>query len=461
MSLRARLALLFGLLTAAGIAVVALLVFQSADTELASETDDFLEQRADDVIDGRREPSRDRGRREPPPADEVRPDLAADPDAIVQTIDTTGEVTASSTAAVVLPITETDIAIAQALDGKDDDGPGPKDNDLFRNVTVDGVDYRLYTEAIPGGGAVQVARSVEEASRVLSSLRNRVVAIGLVMSALAAAVGFLVARQTTRPLRRLAATASTVADTHDLTTPIEVDRTDEVGALARSFKEMLDALAASREQQHRLVHDAGHELRTPLTSLRANVALLERADRLDPEDRAEVLASVKAELGELNELFSELIELATDNQHADPFVRLELGAVADRAVDRLRRRTDRPVTVHADTSIVQGDASLLERAVANLLGNAHKFSPPGTPIEVVVDQGRVAVRDHGPGIDPADRERVFDRFHRADATRSMPGSGLGLAIVDQIVRTHGGTVWATDSASTPGAEVGFALPLTH
>ena len=306
-----------------------------------------------------------------------------------------------------------------------------------------------------------MARSVEEASRVLSSLRNRVVAIGLVMSALAAAVGFLVARQTTRPLRRLAATASTVADTHDLTTPIEVDRTDEVGALARSFKEMLDALAASREQQHRLVHDAGHELRTPLTSLRANVALLERADRLDPEDRAEVLASVKAELGELNELFSELIELATDNQHADPFVRLELGAVAERAVDRLRRRTDRPVTVHADTSIVQGDASLLERAVANLLGNAHKFSPPGTPIEVVVDQGRVAVRDHGPGIDPADRERVFDRFHRADATRSMPGSGLGLAIVDQIVRTHGGTVWATDSASAPGAEVGFALPLTR
>ena len=89
MSLRARLALLFGLLTAAGIAVVALLVFQSADTELAAETDDFLEQRADDVIEGRRLPSRDRGRREPPPQDTVQPDLAFDPDAVVQTIDTT------------------------------------------------------------------------------------------------------------------------------------------------------------------------------------------------------------------------------------------------------------------------------------------------------------------------------------------------------------------------------------
>ena len=460
MSLRARLALLFGLLTAAGIAVVALLVFQSADTELAAETDDFLEQRADDVIEGRRLPSRDRGRREPPPQDTVQPDLAFDPDAVVQTIDANGEITASSTTDIALPVTDADISIARALDGKADDGPDRKSDDLFRDVRIDGVDYRLYTEAIPGGGAVQVARSIEETSRVLDSLRNRVLLIGIAMSVLAAAIGSLVARQTTRPLRRLAATATTVADTHDLTTPIEVDRTDEVGALARSFKEMLDALAASREQQHRLVHDAGHELRTPLTSLRANVALLERADRLDPQDRAEVLASVKAELGELNELFGELIELATDNQHADPFVRLELGGVAERAVDRLRRRTDRPVSVHADTSVVNGDASLLERAIANLLGNAHKFSPPGTPVEVVVDQGRVAVRDHGPGIDPADRERVFDRFHRADATRSMPGSGLGLAIVDQIVRTHGGTVWATDSPSTSGAEVGFAIPLT-
>lgn len=460
MSLRARLALLFGLLTAAGIAVVALLVFQSADTELAAETDDFLRQRADDVIEERREPPRERGRREPPTADTAPTNPAFDPDAIVQTIDGTGAITGSSTSAVALPVSDADISIAQALDPKLDHGPGHKDDDLFRDITVDGVDYRLYTEAIPGGGAVQVARSVEETSRVLDSLRNRVVLIGLAMSALAAAVGLVVAGQTTRPLRRLAATASSVADTHDLTTPIEVDRTDEVGALARSFKEMLDALAASREQQHRLVHDAGHELRTPLTSLRANVSLLERADRLDPEDRAEVLASVKAELGELNELFGELIELATDNQHAEPFVRLELGGVAERAVDRLRRRTDRPVTVHADTSVVDGDASLLERAIANLLGNAHKFSPPGTPVEVVVDQGRVVVRDHGPGIDPPDRERVFDRFHRADATRSMPGSGLGLAIVDQIVRAHGGTVWATESPSTPGAEVGFALPLT-
>ena len=80
--------------------------------------------------------------------------------------------------------------------------------------------------------------------------------------------------------------------------------------------------------------------------------------------------------------------------------------------------------------------------MANLLENAAKFSPAGTPIEVVLAGGRVTVRDHGPGIDPADVDRIFDRFHRADAARSLPGSGLGLAIVRQAAQSDGGTVRA-------------------
>jgi two-component system sensor histidine kinase MprB len=101
---------------------------------------------------------------------------------------------------------------------------------------------------------------------------------------------------------------------------------------------------------------------------------------------------------------------------------------------------------------------MLERAIANLLGNANKFSPPDTSIEIVVSDGTVVVRDKGPGIPVADRERVFDRFYRTDVTRSMPGSGLGLAIVAQIVERHGGSVWARE-APAGGAEVGFRLPI--
>jgi two-component system sensor histidine kinase MprB len=107
--------------------------------------------------------------------------------------------------------------------------------------------------------------------------------------------------------------------------------------------------------------------------------------------------------------------------------------------------------------MVSGNEAMIERAVTNLLGNAHKFSPPGEPIDVVVRAGFVSVRDRGPGVPVADRERVFDRFYRADATRTLPGSGLGLAIVAQIVARHGGETWVTESEHG-GADVGFRLP---
>ncbi|MGI9644332.1 MAG: HAMP domain-containing sensor histidine kinase, partial [Ilumatobacteraceae bacterium] len=236
---------------------------------------------------------------------------------------------------------------------------------------------------------------------------------------------------------------------------------DEIGQLAGSFQEMLDALETSREQQHRLVHDAGHELRTPLTSLRANVALLERAKNLPEDERAEIISAVNAELGELTGLFTELIDLATDQGELDePAEVLDLDEIVRSTVQRWERRADRPIRVDSSSAFVEGHESLLERALTNLLGNANKFSDPGEPIEVVALAGSVCVRDRGPGIPEEDRPHVFDRFYRADVTRSMPGSGLGLAIVGQIVERHGGTTWVGD-APGGGAEVGFRLPLVE
>ena len=99
----------------------------------------------------------------------------------------------------------------------------------------------------------------------------------------------------------------------------------------------------------------------------------------------------------------------------------------------------------------------LDRAISNLLNNACKFSPSGSPIEVALKDGRVTVRDHGPGIDVGDLPHVFQRFYRATAARTQPGSGLGLAIVDQVVRSHGGTAFAENHPGG-GAIVGFSLP---
>ena len=258
--------------------------------------------------------------------------------------------------------------------------------------------------------------------------------------------------------------AGTVAENQDFSVAVPVERTDEIGNLARSFREMLDALETSRVQQHRLVHDAGHELRTPLTSLRANVELLERAaqtadDRMTSEDRVEVLEAIRGELGELGNLFDELMELATEGRDRDaPMTPCDLDDIVRRTVQRWEQRTGRMITVESSSAPIVGNEAMLERALANLVGNAHKFSPPDRAIQVIASGGSVIVRDDGPGISEADRERVFDRFYRADLTRTMPGSGLGLAIVAQIVRQHGGTVSA-GAAPSGGAEVGFRLPL--
>jgi len=207
----------------------------------------------------------------------------------------------------------------------------------------------------------------------------------------------------------------------------------------------------------RLVQAAGHELRTPLTSLRANIEFLQRAHDLPPDERDALLAGVRSEIEELGDLFDEVMLLATDDvTRAEPDTEIDLAVIVTEAVDRFRRRSEREVDLVVEPTIVIGNPTLLDRAVTNLLGNAHKFSPPNEPIEVSLSARRVTVRDHGPGIAPADLDRVFDRFYRADDARSQPGSGLGLAIVRQIAEQHGGTVNA-ENAHDGGAIVSFQL----
>jgi two-component system sensor histidine kinase MprB len=117
--------------------------------------------------------------------------------------------------------------------------------------------------------------------------------------------------------------------------------------------------------------------------------------------------------------------------------------VVERAVDRARRHAPL-LSFRAELApvVVRGVPERLDRAVSNLLDNAIKWSPPGQVVEVSVAAGQVTVRDHGPGIDPADLPFVFDRFYRAAAARGLPGSGLGLAIVRQVAEAHGGSVSA-------------------
>ena len=154
-------------------------------------------------------------------------------------------------------------------------------------------------------------------------------------------------------------------------------------------------------------------------------------------------------------------DMATEQRTEEPFAPVAFDELVGRVVRLSRDRTGRDVSLAAEPVTVDGNAAQLERVVRNLLDNADKFTPEGEPVEVsvgVVDAlVRLRVRDHGPGIPAEDRERVFDRFHRSAATRTLPGSGLGLAIVAQVVAAHGGSVRA-DEADGGGALLTVELP---
>jgi two-component system sensor histidine kinase MprB len=371
-------------------------------------------------------------------------------DTIGQVLDGDGTVS-GSWGPVQLPVDDADRAIAAT-------GSGHR----YRTVSVDGVPYRVSTMAVQGG-ALQLARDVSETARVLDALRWRFAVVGLGVVAAGVVAGWLIARRTTKPLETLTNTAEHVAGTGELNpdglgTTIATARRDETGRLARAFTTMLNALARSREQQQQLVQDAGHELRTPLTSLRTNIEVLGRHRDLPEAQRSALMADLRSELEELTVLVDELVLVASDQRDDEPAQPVTLDDLVRLVAARAARRHSREFRVDGRGGVVEAPPGALERVVANLADNAAKFGPPDTGIEITLAGGRVTVHDHGPGIEPADREKIFDRFYRARSARPLPGSGLGLAIVRQVVESNGGSVFA-DNHPGGGAMVGFELPL--
>jgi two-component system sensor histidine kinase MprB len=336
-----------------------------------------------------------------------------------------------------------------------------------RTATEDGVSYRVVAVQAGPGQALVIAQRLDATQQVLTKLGFALPVVGGVGVVVAAIAGVAIARAGLRPVDRLTAATERVAATGDLR-PIPVEGSDELARLTASFNEMLGALAASQEQQRRLVADAGHELRTPLTSMRTNLELLAAASRpgaptLPEAERAEILDDVQAQVAELSTLVGDLVELAREDAPMVVHEPLELADVVLRALERARRRAG---DVEFDPVLVPwtlaGDSTALERAVLNLLDNAAKWSPPGGRVRVQMrplDEWSVVleVADAGPGIADEDLPLVFERFYRAATSRTMPGSGLGLAIVRQVAVRHGGAVWA-GRAPEGGALFAMRLP---
>ena len=424
MSFRARLALVATAAVALAVVAASFAVYFVVKDELYGPIDDSLRQSADQIQHST--PGEDTSRL----IFHLQSDLGGAP-GFPQGVLPNGKRVASAPGAIPLPINERDREVAQGESGT-----------FLRDTTVHDTHVRMITFPITGG-AVQVVRPLTEVDSTLGRVENWLILIGGGGIAIAAALGLLVARAALAPVRRLTRATETVTETGDLSQRIEASGRDELTRLAASFNAMLGALEESTRAQRQLVADASHELRTPLTSLRTNIEVLASDRELPPGERERLLHDVVEQLGEMTTLIAELMDLARGEQHTAEPEEVRLDLVAADAVERTRRnRPGVEFVTDLQESVVHGVPSSIERAVANLLDNAAKWSPPGADVEVAVNDSTITVRDHGPGIDPEDLPYIFDRFYRASSARGLPGSGLGLAIVRQVAQAHGGTVVA-------------------
>jgi two-component system sensor histidine kinase MprB len=468
MKLRTRMALIAAAAVAVVVVIAGFLAQAVARQELLREIDESLLARAaeiersplialnlladsDDAIDNdddaRRNAERGRFRSFGPDALLGRGTTGFDA-LFVQVLGPSGQVVAPLGQPVSLPVADGDAAYAGRISGAP----------VLRTVEIAEDRIRMVSAPIGDGVVIQIGRSLQEVDETLSGVTGRLTLAGAIGVAIAGVFGLVVAQSALRPVDALTETVEHVTETRELGARIEVERDDEIGRLARSFNAMLEALQDSQVQQQQLVRDAGHELRTPLTALRTNIEVLARARGLTDEQRTELLDAATYELHELTDLTAELVELAADPDAAsDPAELVRLDELVERVIELYRRRTGREINLDAQPFTADLSVSAIERAVANLIDNADKWSPPDGTIDVTVAGGRVAVRDHGVGVAAGDEGRIFDRFYRSDEARTTPGSGLGLAIVKKTVREHGGEVFV-EQPHGDGVVVGFVLP---
>jgi two-component system, OmpR family, sensor kinase len=272
-----------------------------------------------------------------------------------------------------------------------------------------------------------------------------------------------------RPIAALTATAREIARTRDPGRSVPVPNADdEVGELARTLDEMLRGLEASRletegmlTRQRQFVADASHELRTPLTSVLANLELL--AEVLDGE-RGEAARSALRSSQRMRRLVGDLLLLArADSKRLTAHSETDLSRILVEAAAELGPMAEaHELTVDPRPALVDGAHDELHRLALNLMENALRHTPPGTRVRAAVgvqgDEVVLVVEDDGPGVSPAVRDRIFERFVRGDGDRGS-SSGLGLAIVRAVADSHGGTV--TLEEAHPGARFVVRLPRAH
>ncbi|HEX9412347.1 MAG TPA: ATP-binding protein [Ktedonobacterales bacterium] len=371
-------------------------------------------------------------------------------------------------------------ALAHALQGQSSSGSLPGQSKL-------GLTQRIYAAApiriggTPDGaiiGAVALSTPLRQDAAALYAMgvSRIILVLALMVAGIAALVAALFSRRVTGPLEHVAAAASRMAS-GDYGTRVSITAPDELRTLATSFNDMACALQRDiselrRQEQLRreLIANVSHELATPLTAIQGFTEALQDEVIHDPAERAETTRLIAREAARLRRLVDQLRQVALFEGGAQALNRtavqvpsLVTETLAVLAPEMERKQVTVVNELPGDLPAVYADDDRLTEILLNLFDNALRHTPAGGRIEVRGRvEGRLAqvtIADTGPGIAPADRQKVFERFYRVDPSRNSAtgGSGLGLAIVRALVEAHGGTIAVADRAGG-GAQFTFTLP---
>lgn len=330
-------------------------------------------------------------------------------------------------------------------------------------ATSGGGQYRLRASR-EGNIVLVVGRSLQEVDSTLHRLFLTELFVTLAILGTLVGLGLWVVQLGLRPLRRIEQTAEAIT-AGDLSLRVaDADPQTEVGRVGAALNTMLDHIETSDRRLRRFVADASHELRTPLSAVRAYAELFGRGASARPADLERSMSGITRETERMSLLVDDLLLLARLDEgrplEQEP---VDLASVVGEAVDAARVvEPGRPIELSSEPATVTGDGARLRQVLDNLLANARAHTPAGTPVSVDLHRvdGRVelSVADHGPGLTEEQGARVFERFYRADTsrTRASGGTGLGLSIVAAVTEAHGGTA---EARPTPGGGVTFVVTL--
>ena len=335
----------------------------------------------------------------------------------------------------------------------------------FATIDTPAGPYRVFS-VLANGQIVQVGQPLHVRSELAARLAlSTILPLALVTPVIAIFV-WVAVRRGLAPLSRVAAAVQKRSPRQ--LAPLDAGGWPrEVEPIVQALNGLLGRLEHALDAQRAFVADAAHELRTPLAALALQAQLVER--ETTPEARAQSLRDLRGGLARATRVVEQLLSLAREEPDAAPavFAPVDASALMRETVAALNplaaaKSIDLGVTRADDAAIVSGDADGLRTLLANLVDNAIRYTPAGGRVDASVEARDasviIAVRDDGPGIAPAERDRIFDRFARGDAP-SAPGSGLGLAIVRRIAQRHGGSVAIGEGLDGRGAGLVVTLPL--